>query len=75
MLQIVILVCSTSLQPVECKPETALDILAGPQVAGVGECAMVGQATMASTSLGKRPDEYIKIRCEPKDGVRTASTF
>jgi len=73
MLQIVILVCSVSLKPADCRRDTAMDVLSGPKVASIGECALVGQATMASTSLGKRPDEYIKIRCEPRDGLRTAS--
>lgn len=75
MLQIVILVCSTAVQPAECKPETALDIISGPKVAAVGECLLVGQTTYAATSLRRRPDEYIKIRCEPRGGVVAVSTF
>ena len=65
MLQIVILVCATSLSPQDCQRDTALDVISGPQAAGVTGCGLLGQATMAETGLGRRSDEYIKIRCEP----------
>lgn len=31
MLQIVILICSTSLSPADCQKDTALDVVVGPQ--------------------------------------------
>ena len=58
----------------ECQQETALDVIRGPQVAGIGSCGMQGQATMAETGLGQRKDEYIKIRCEGMRELTTAST-
>jgi len=65
MLRILILVCSTNVSPQDCQRETALDIISGPQVANVMTCGLQGQALAASTAMvGKRPNEYLKIRCE-----------
>jgi hypothetical protein len=66
MLVVVMLVCSAELSPMECQRETALEVIVGPQVSTIGECALVGQATFASTSLARLASgEFLKIRCEP----------
>jgi hypothetical protein len=64
MLKMLILVCSTSLSPADCQPETAIDIIQGPQVASVFECGMASQVMAAQTSvLRHAPDEYMKVKC------------
>jgi hypothetical protein len=64
MLQIMILVCSVNVSPVDCQTETALDIISGPQTASAISCGMQGQALIASTSFARqRPGEYVKIKC------------
>ena len=65
MLVVVMLVCSAELSPMECQRETALEVIVGPHVSTVGECALLGQTTFASTSLELAAGDYLKIRCEP----------
>ena len=69
MLVVVMLVCSAQLSPMECQRETALEVIVGPHVSTIGECALLGQTTFAATSLARMvAGDYLKIRCEP---VRT----
>ena len=64
MLKMLILVCSANLSPADCQPETALDIIQGPQVASVFECGMASQVMAAQTSILRHaPDEYMKVKC------------
>jgi hypothetical protein len=64
MLQVLILVCSTSVVPADCTPETAFDVINGPAAYSIADCAMGAQAMLARTAqLGQRPGEYVKIRC------------
>jgi hypothetical protein len=64
MLKMLILVCSASLSPADCQPETAIDIIQGPQVASVFECGMASQVMAAQTSILRHaPDEYMKVKC------------
>lgn len=73
MLRILILICSTEVSPQDCQRETALDVISGPQVASVITCGLQGQALAASTAaIGRRPDEYMKIRCERLPNERAA---
>lgn len=66
MLQILILVCSTSLSSVECQIDTARDVIAGPQVASMFECGRQGQSLLARTAaLGRSKDDFVKIVCKP----------
>lgn len=66
MFLVVMLVCSAALSPMECQRDTALEVIIGPHVAAIGECALVGQTTVAATSLaGRAAGDYLKIRCEP----------
>ncbi len=72
MLQILILVCSASLSPTECKPETAMDVISGPETASPMTCGLQAQALMARTTIaGRASGEYLKIRCEPLQPART----
>jgi len=67
MLQIVILICASSLSPSECQTNTALDVIMGPQASNPMMCGLQGQAYVARTAIvGRSPNEYVKIRCSPK---------
>ncbi|MGE0279299.1 MAG: hypothetical protein AB7P20_01620 [Rhizobiaceae bacterium] len=73
MLQVLILVCSTSVPPADCTPETAFDVINGPAAYSITECAMGAQAMLARTAeLGQRPNEYVKIGCSGKRPEQTA---
>jgi hypothetical protein len=64
MLQVMILVCSTSLSAVECQVDTAHDVISGPQVASVAQCGLQGQSLLAQTAtLGRSPDDFVKVVC------------
>ncbi|WP_159729549.1 hypothetical protein [Methylosinus sp. Ce-a6] len=61
---VVILVCSLSVSPSDCRPETAIDVVQGPKVATQSQCGFLGQATIARTTLAPREgQEYLKIVC------------
>lgn len=61
---VVILVCSLSVSPSECRPETAIDVVLGPKVPSQSQCGFQGQATIARTTLAPREGlEYLKIVC------------
>jgi hypothetical protein len=74
MLQILILVCSTSLSSVECQIDTAHDVINGPQVASVFACGLQGQSLLARTAtLGRSRNDFVKIVCKPvRDVVKKA---
>ena len=73
MLQVVILICSTSLSPMDCQSNTALDVIYGPQTSNVMMCGMQGQAFVARTAIvGRSPNEFIKIRCSPLKPIKAA---
>lgn len=62
---ILILICSLSVSPSECRPETAIDIVQGPKVQGRQQCGFLGQATIAGAAIAPRAgQEYMKIVCK-----------
>jgi hypothetical protein len=65
MLKMLILVCAVGIAPADCRPQSALDIISGPDVASPVMCGLHGQAYIAETALAKRrhDDEYLKIIC------------
>ena len=65
MFKVLILVCSATLAPSECQPETALEVVQGPEARNEIACALQSQAYFAQTALGRdlQPGEYVKIRC------------
>ena len=65
MFKVLILVCAATLAPSECKPETALEVVQGPDARNEIACALQSQAYLAQTALGRelRSDEYVKVRC------------
>ncbi len=65
MLKMLILVCAVGIAPADCRPQSALDVISGPDVANPVMCGLHGQAYVAETALGSRrhDDEYLKIVC------------
>jgi hypothetical protein len=61
---VLILICSLSVSPSECRPETAIDVVQGPKVQNQFQCGFLGQATIARTAIAPREgQEYMKIVC------------
>lgn len=65
MLKMLILVCAMGIAPADCRPQSALDVISGPDVANPVMCGLHGQAYIAETALASRghDDEYLKIVC------------
>jgi hypothetical protein len=65
MFTVLILICSINLAPAECQPETAADVIRGPEAASEEMCGLHGQAYLAEIALGTRhrENEYVKIKC------------
>jgi hypothetical protein len=62
----VILICSTALSHSDCQPNTALDIVRGPQVDISVMCALNSQMMMARTDLVQAGGaQYMKVVCAP----------
>ena len=60
---IVILICSTALSPSDCQPDTALDVVRGPEVDNSVMCALNAQTMMARTDLVRGGAQYLKVVC------------
>jgi hypothetical protein len=61
---IFILVCAMATSHADCRPETALTTIRGPQVSDQSQCGFLGQTTLASTAIAPRDGlEYMKIMC------------
>jgi hypothetical protein len=73
MFTIILFVCAVSVQASACGEQTALYVIKAPDCKNEIACAMVSQAYLASTQLGRslRENEYLKIRIERK----SASAF
>ncbi len=69
MLKAVLLICALDVAPADCLPETALDVLAGPETGNVTACGLHAQAFLAQSALaqGMRDGEYLKIVCLPPE--------
>jgi hypothetical protein len=65
MLKMLILVCAVGTAAADCRPQSALDVISGPDVASPVMCGLHGQAYIAETALASRhhDDEYLKIVC------------
>ncbi|MBY6243152.1 hypothetical protein [Methylosinus sp. Sm6] len=61
---IMILICSLSVAPSDCRPETAIDVVQGPKVSNIQQCGLMGQSTIAGVAIAPRDgEEYMKIVC------------
>jgi hypothetical protein len=61
---IVILICSTALSHSDCQPNTALDVMRGPEVDNPVMCALNAQTLLARTDLVQiGGTQYMKVVC------------
>jgi hypothetical protein len=73
--KILILVCSMATSHADCQPGTAINSALGPVVKSEVQCGLIGQATLAQTSLRPRPgEEYLKIVCRRDSGAEKDAT-
>ena len=62
----VILICSTALSHSDCQPNTALDVVRGPQADVSVMCALNSQTMIARTDLVQAGGaQYMKVVCAP----------
>jgi len=75
LISAVILICSTSVAPANCQPDTALHVLVAPEATSYGLCGLQSQAYLASTSLASElgDDRYPKFVCTRRHFVATAA--
>ncbi len=69
MLKAVLLVCALNTPPGECRPDTALDVITGPETGDATACGLHGQAYFAQSALaqGLTGSEYLKVICVASD--------
>ena len=64
MLKVLILVCSAALAPSECRIDSAISVIRGPEASASRLCGLNGQAYLAGTALAAKHDnEYVKVKC------------
>lgn len=70
---VMILVCAAGMHPADCRLDTAVDVIAGPEARNEIMCALHGQAYFAESALGAglREGEYVKVLCTRTIGVAT----
>jgi hypothetical protein len=72
MFKVLILVCSIAVAPEDCKTDTAVSVIDGPDAPNEVMCGLNGQAYIATTAIAaKRHDEYVKVRCSRTNIGRT----
>ncbi len=65
-----ILICSTVLSHSDCQPNTALDVVRGPQVDNPIMCSLNAQTMIARTDLVLADgSQYMKVACTPSKNV------
>ena len=71
--KVVLLICATSLPRAECQPESALDVILGPETTSLSFCGFQAQAFLARMAFSEKLHEgtYLKIQCTL--GHRTAT--
>jgi hypothetical protein len=73
---VVILICSANLGHSDCQPNTALDVIRGPNVANELMCGLMGQTTIAATAISPRESrEYLKILCLKSPKARSTAAL
>ena len=67
MLKAVLLICALDVAPADCLPDSALDMIAGPETGDMAACGLHAQAFLAQSALaqGMGEGEYLKIVCMP----------
>lgn len=62
--KVILLVCATSVPRGDCRIETAVQVINGPDAHNEIACGMKSQAYLAETQIGRlAEDEYLKILC------------
>jgi hypothetical protein len=63
---ILILICSTTLSHSDCQPNTAVDVVRGPEVDNAILCTFNAQTMIARTDLVQADgSQYMKVVCTP----------
>jgi len=65
MFKVLLLICAVTMQHKDCKEQTALTVLQGPEASSAALCSMQSQAYLASTAIAAAlsEHEYLKITC------------
>jgi hypothetical protein len=65
MFKVILLVCAANTAPGDCRADTALHLLNGPDASNEVMCGMQSQAYLAQTWIGQSLAEgdYVKILC------------
>ncbi len=62
---VLILVCAMGVNPSDCTPKNAVDVVYGPHAENEMRCGFLGQTTLAATAVKPREgQEYVKIVCQ-----------
>ena len=74
MLKILVLICPMAVDHAHCDRDTAIDIVRAMRVSSPQQCAFMGQAMLAPTSLVPEPGrQYVKIMCVRESSEAMAS--
>lgn len=65
MFKVLLLICAIALEHRDCKVDTALTVMQGPDAESQAACAIQSQAYLAQTAIAATltDDEYLKITC------------
>jgi hypothetical protein len=73
MFKVILLVCAANLAPGDCREDTALHLLNGPDASNEVMCGLQSQAYLAQTWIGQSlaDGDYLKIICQrgPRERV------
>ena len=64
MFKVLILLCSLSTPHPDCRRDTAIDVIVGPDSASSATCMFNGMAYAANAQFTPRDGEYLKAVCE-----------
>lgn len=73
MFQVLVLVCSIGIAPVDCQTDTAIRTIRGPEAGNEVQCGLYGQAYFAENGQYELGDgEYLKVMCTRTSIGKTA---
>lgn len=71
---VLILVCALGVNPSDCTPENAVDVVYGPHAENEMRCGFLGQTTLAASAIAPRKgQEYVKIICQRGEAKKVVS--
>ncbi|MCG8359033.1 MAG: hypothetical protein MI920_26000 [Kiloniellales bacterium] len=70
LLKAVLLICALDVAPADCRPETAIHVIAGPEAGALAACGLQSQALLAQSALAREVGErsYLKVMCRTEVG-------